>query len=360
MSVVSSWRLFAVRRLDAGQLLDIFLLSAITCLLVIRLFLYLTDYPQIGNDTLHIAHMLWGGLGMLAAIIVLIAFPTRVAARVAALIGGLGFGAFIDELGKFITSDNDYFFQPTIGIIYLIFIALYLAFRELEGMRPSQTTDLINAIEMTKEAALRAMGVADRERALALLGRCDQRDPLVRGLTVTLRGYEGVATGPPGLGKRMRAAMVRFYKRLIAWRLFGGAIVTVAVVIALVGLGTAVAAVWEDRIADYTFSDWGSIASAVVSGILVLLGVLQYRRSRLRAYRLFDGSVLVGIFVGQFFSFLQQELAAIGGLLFLLLCHGVLRYLIDQEVLVRVERAGEGYAVAAEGDTVAAAADEKR
>ena len=46
------WRSFAVRRLAAGRLLDIFLLSAITCLLVIRLFLYLSDYPQIGNDTL--------------------------------------------------------------------------------------------------------------------------------------------------------------------------------------------------------------------------------------------------------------------------------------------------------------------
>jgi hypothetical protein len=27
-----------------------------------RFFLELSDYPQLGNDELHIAHVLWGGL----------------------------------------------------------------------------------------------------------------------------------------------------------------------------------------------------------------------------------------------------------------------------------------------------------
>jgi len=33
---------------------------------------------------------------------------------------------FIDELGKFITSDNNYFFQPTISLIYIVFIIIFL------------------------------------------------------------------------------------------------------------------------------------------------------------------------------------------------------------------------------------------
>jgi hypothetical protein len=274
---------------------------------------------------------------MLLAIIVLLALPTRLATQFAAFAGGLGFGAFIDELGKFITSDNDYFFQPTIGLIYLVFVGLYLTFRVLEGVtKPSQATNLVNALELTKEAALRDMDGSERERALQLLARCDQQDPLVGGLTTTLKSCQ-TAVREPGFVSRVKDAMVRFYERLIAWRWFGGLLIAAATVVALVGLGTAVAAVWINSPGEFSFNDWGSLLSAIVSGLLVLTGVLFYRRSRLRAYRLYDGAVLVGIFVGQFFAFLEQELAAIGTLFFLLICHGALRYLIDQEQAVRAE-----------------------
>ena len=39
--------------------------------------------------------------------------PGQTRQALAAIVGGAGFGTFIDELGKFITSDNDYFFRPT-------------------------------------------------------------------------------------------------------------------------------------------------------------------------------------------------------------------------------------------------------
>jgi len=339
VSFESSWHRFAVRRLDMGPLLDLFLISAVSCLLGIRLFLKLTGYPQLGNSSLHIAHMLWGGLGMLLAIILFIALPVRAATQFAAFIGGLGFGAFIDELGKFITQDNDYFFQPTIALIYLLFIALYLIFRQLEGVtRASEATNLVNALEVTKEAALRAMDESERERALALLAACDQSDRLVSGLTSVLRGYESVETAPPGRMLRVKGAMVRFYKRLIEWRFFSTALVMAVVVIEVVSLGMAIAVVWVYSPGEFGFNDWGSLITGVITGLLVVAGVLTYRRSRLRAYRLYDGAVLVGIFLGQFFAFLESELNAIGGLVFLLLCHGALRYLIDQETTVQAQQ----------------------
>ena len=109
-----------VRNLDALYYLEVFIVCAVASVLVIRLFLHLTGYPQIGNSTLHIAHMLWGGLLMLIAIIMLFSFIGKRVELWAAVLGGIGFGTFIDEVGKFVTSDNDYFFQPSISIMYIV------------------------------------------------------------------------------------------------------------------------------------------------------------------------------------------------------------------------------------------------
>ncbi|QQS18516.1 hypothetical protein IPL68_00120 [Candidatus Saccharibacteria bacterium] len=48
--------------------------------------------------------------------------------RVVAFLGGVGFGVFIDEIGKLITRDNNYFYRPAIGIIYAIFVGLFYSY----------------------------------------------------------------------------------------------------------------------------------------------------------------------------------------------------------------------------------------
>lgn len=44
--------------------LDIFLISAVLTVVALRAYLQATNYPKIGGGGLHIAHVLWGGLGM--------------------------------------------------------------------------------------------------------------------------------------------------------------------------------------------------------------------------------------------------------------------------------------------------------
>lgn len=95
-----------LRNADAAALLETFFVTAVVSFLGIRAFLALTGYPRIGGGGLHIAHMLWGGLLMLLALGLLLLFLDRSLQWLAAAVAGLGFGTFIDEIGKFLTADN--------------------------------------------------------------------------------------------------------------------------------------------------------------------------------------------------------------------------------------------------------------
>ena len=142
------------RRADVTQLLETVLFCAIATVLIVRTELYLTNYPQVGGHGLHIAHLLWGGLLMLVSLSILLAFVVPSARRVAAVLGGIGLGLFIDEVGKFVTSDNNYFFKPAATIIYCFFVAFFLVIRQIERTREFTHREyLLNTIEMVKERA---------------------------------------------------------------------------------------------------------------------------------------------------------------------------------------------------------------
>src|SRR5690349_6702655 len=99
-----------VERAGAPGYLMLLAVSFGVTVIVTRVFLALTGYPQIGNDTLHIAHALWGGLLLAVAVGLLLTYANTRLLPVGALLGGVGTGLFIDEIGKFITQRNDYFF----------------------------------------------------------------------------------------------------------------------------------------------------------------------------------------------------------------------------------------------------------
>ncbi|MAT40957.1 MAG: hypothetical protein CL609_01355 [Anaerolineaceae bacterium] len=97
-----------------------------------RLFLELTGYPQLGGGELHIAHVLWGGLLLFVGSLLPLIYNNRWALDFSAFFSGIGVGLFIDEVGKFITQSNDYFYPSAAPIIYAFFLLTVLLFVQLK------------------------------------------------------------------------------------------------------------------------------------------------------------------------------------------------------------------------------------
>ena len=167
-----------VRRPGAADHLLLTLLSFALSVTLTRLFLRLTGYPQLGNGTLHIAHVLWGGLFLFAAALLPLIFANRWIYRLTAILAGVGVGLFIDEVGKFITQSNDYFYQPAAPIIYAFFLVCVLVY--LQVSRPHRREprlELYAALEFLEQVLERDLDEYERaelvEHLRAAAGQTD-------------------------------------------------------------------------------------------------------------------------------------------------------------------------------------------
>lgn len=330
-------RHFFVRNSDAPELIELFLVAGVASVLAIRGALAATGYPQLGGDGLHIAHMLWGGLFMTVAVLVLFAALGRVAQRLAAILGGIGFGTFIDELGKFITSDNNYFYEPTIGLIYITFIVIFLVLEALRRQEPKPSEALANAFNQLELAAGRPLDTETKQSTLSLLAKSDASDPVVQGLTAFVKTIEPQPMRDMSFYFRARDYAVQLYSRVVLSRWFRPALVSIFLIIAFIQialvLAIALLSLFESTAANLQL-DYTSIAtlcSSAVSGVLTIIGIVQLRRSRLAAYHWFVRSVLVSIFVTQIFTFLESELTALWGFAIDILLYTALKIMIEQE-----------------------------
>jgi hypothetical protein len=117
-----------IRREQAENYLLILMISFAFSVSATRTFLHLTNYPKIGGGELHIAHVLWGGLILFISAVFPLIFSNHWIYKVSAAGSGVGIGLFIDEVGKFITSNNDYFYPPAAPVIYVFFLLVVLVY----------------------------------------------------------------------------------------------------------------------------------------------------------------------------------------------------------------------------------------
>jgi hypothetical protein len=117
-----------IRREQAENYLLILMISFAFSVSATRTFLHLTGYPKIGGGELHFAHVLWGGLILFISAVLPLIFSNQWIYKVSAAGSGIGIGLFIDEVGKFITSNNDYFYPPAAPVIYIFFLLVVLIY----------------------------------------------------------------------------------------------------------------------------------------------------------------------------------------------------------------------------------------
>jgi hypothetical protein len=213
------------QRARAEQYMLLSVLSFAASVSGTRLLLTVTNYPQIGGGQLHIAHVLWGGLLLYAAALLPLLFANRAVYNWGALMAGTGVGLFIDEVGKFITQQNDYFYPIAASIIYVLFllsIALFLQVRRAAHARGrDQLTQLFEEIYEIQPGSLspaRFARLKERLEAARTGAPTEPHAALAGALLAFLQGDVASSAAPISQTRRLQDAMGRVLSRLASGR----------------------------------------------------------------------------------------------------------------------------------------------
>jgi len=345
----------AVRRDRAEQYVLISLLAFGGSVILTRLFLELTGYPQLGNSELHIAHVIWGGLFLFAATLLPIIFANHWALNWSAAAGGIGFGLFIDEVGKFITQSNNYFYPPAAPIIYTLFLITALIYIHIKRPKPitpreefyrvfhGMTELLDHDLDATEKAAL-----IERLEYIQANSNNNQELDLAKSLLAFITS-KNIVTAPGRKPKLIKAFdstyhnIVKFFtrQRLRIVLMLGFGWVGIYSVIKLVTLGMFVSAVFSGidftslvhQPADFEIANqplWFAIRLAVqgLVGFLSMLAALMFllKRDNTAVNLGILGLTISLTVVNILIFYLDQFSASIGAILEFALLLGVAAY----------------------------------
>ena len=338
-----------VRREGAQTYLLLTLIAFGVSVALTRLVLQLSGYPQLTSGDLHIAHVLWGGLLLFAAALLPLVLANRWVYTAGAVLAGLGVGLFIDEVGKFITTTNDYFYPAAAPIVYVFFLLTALVY--LQVRRPGRKdgrTELYAALDQLEEVLDRDLEPGERQALVARLSAIaqDLERPETARLAKELLHFlhAGVpieAEESPDLLERIQARLERFERKwltrprlrlLLALGWLGlAAYMLLSAAQDLYDLvGGRWSEVWQQLPAILRRPDvepWNALLQAACGGLLVAaLLALALRREAL-AHRLATYGLLLALAVVNLFVFFYDQFSTIlPATLELLLLLGSLRY----------------------------------
>ncbi|WP_194925142.1 hypothetical protein [Catenulispora pinisilvae] len=300
-----------LRLADGAGRLRLMALAGIATVLITRAYLAATGYPRIGGGGIHIGHVVWGGLLMIAALTVALVWAGERARVWTALLGGVGIGLFVDEVGKYLTTTNDYFYRPAAAIIYLVFAALLvvasLLGRDTVADAGEEATRLAGAAQIAAGGLVSGLTSDERERAARLLDGCPAPDG-----DAVLRLLDLARVREPSVLVRVTASVRRWAYRVAELRWSEAVAYTLLVlsrvIVAIIFIAQALTETPHS-------TDNASItASAVTRGVSAVLVVaalaLRLRGRKLASYQLAKTALLLDLLVTEIFNFHDSQFGA--------------------------------------------------
>ena len=189
-----SWarQMGAVLRKDGPKFFLLNVISFAASIGLVRLYLNLTGFPRIGSGPVHISHVLWGGLLLFVAALLVLVIDYRKVYIASAILAGAGMGLFIDEVGKFITSDYNYFIPIAAPIVYAFFLVTLLAYQRIRRLPGRSLARKMNqALESIQQDLVEPLSPKETRQVITQLGEVAKGSPAERRthLAQLLLGY---------------------------------------------------------------------------------------------------------------------------------------------------------------------------
>jgi hypothetical protein len=318
------------RSYDLHQLLTTMLVCAVATVVLTRAFLAATGYPQVGGSKFHVAHVLYGGLLLTFSLIAVLSLLSPATKSLAAVFGGIGFGLFIDEVGKFVTKDVNYFYKPAIAIIYVCFLVLFGIVRWLARRNFRDDESVLIGLEALQRAAVGSLSAERRAGALQLLDHASA--PLAADVRQLLSRADVEPQRTTVAGRLLEQAR-RAWSRATAHPRFRELVLGVLAVAALVS-AIEIGVLLRHGLAGLSTGDRAFALTTVAADLALLVGAVQLRTSVLRALHWYDHAILIEITVGQVFLYASQQLTATLNLVALLIVWLLVRSAIHFESAV--------------------------
>jgi hypothetical protein len=217
---------------------------------------------------------------------------------------------------------------------------MYLVFRSIQGRRFGPDEAVLNGLEAVKSASIGRLDETRRRSTLALLDETGAEGPIVDHVRAVLHDVPALPPHQPGSFERFGMAVRARYHTLTEKPGFARFVSVLMVIVALLKVATVVLLAL-DHSAIRGFSEWASVVSSMVAGVLIVIGALRLHHSRVEGYVWFERGLLVEILVTQVFLFAQEQLAGIADLaitiVLWLMVRSALRAEREREILAGVD-----------------------